>query len=227
MPSTSSSRPLRVAVDVRVEQVERHAAHLHAPDLHRDGHERAVLVSELDDGAHWLGVQRHPRRIVLRVALLLPVGVGQALPEVTLAVEEADTDQRDTEVGRRLEMVAGEHAQAAGVDRQAAVESEFGREVRDPETAVLAAALPPGTTVHLGVDRGTDTREALEIVRCSRARELLVRELRDERRRVVVERREALGIEILEERARAGEPREPEVAGDRAQGLAHGGRAVE
>ena len=172
-------------------------------------------------------MERQPRRVVLRVALLLQVGVVQLLPEVALAVEEADADERNTEVRRRLEVVAGEHAEAAGVDRQAPVEPELRGEVRDPEPPVLTAALPPGAALRLGGDCDADAFEALEIVRRRGACELVVRELRDERGRIVVERREAPGTEILEEPARPGKPAEPEVRGDRAQRVAHGGRAVE
>ncbi len=42
------ARPVRVAVDVRVEQVERHTPDLRTPDLHAHGHERARAVGEVD-----------------------------------------------------------------------------------------------------------------------------------------------------------------------------------
>ena len=44
--------------------------------------------------------------------LLLAVGV-EPLAEVALGVEQADRDERHAEVGRRLEVVAGEDAEAA------------------------------------------------------------------------------------------------------------------
>jgi hypothetical protein len=54
-------------------------------------------------------------RVEVRVALLLPSVRGQRLAEVAVAVEQADPHQRQAEVAGRLEVVAGEHAQATGV----------------------------------------------------------------------------------------------------------------
>jgi hypothetical protein len=60
------------------------------------------------------------------------VAVGaQRLLEVTLAVEQADADEGQPHVAGRLAVVAGQNAEAAGVDRQAFVETEFGAEVGD------------------------------------------------------------------------------------------------
>ena len=39
-----------------------------------------------------------------------------ALVQVAAVVEEADRDQRHAEVAGRLEVIAGEHAQAAGIE---------------------------------------------------------------------------------------------------------------
>ena len=58
-----------------------------------------------------------------------PVGV-EALEEVALGVEQPDGDQRHAQVRRALQVVAGEHAEAARVDRQRLVQAELGREVR-------------------------------------------------------------------------------------------------
>jgi len=220
-------RPFGIAFDVRVEQMERYAPDLHAPGSHGNRNERVGVVRELDRRLDRLRLERQPLRVVLRVELLLQVGVVQPLPEIALAIEQADADERDAEVRRGLEMVAGEHAETSGIDRQAPVEPELRREVRDPEPVVLAAALPPGVALRLGGDGRDDALQALQVVGGRGLCELLVRELRDERGRIVVERREPLGIEILEEVARAGEPAEPEVGGDRAERLSHGGRAVE
>ena len=49
------------------------------------------------------------------VALLLPAVRVQALAEVAHAVHEAYAHQRDAEAARRLQVVAGEHPQTAGV----------------------------------------------------------------------------------------------------------------
>ena len=84
------ARPVGIAVDVGVEQVERDAPDLRAPHLHAHGHERAGVVGELDDRARLLELKRQQRRVVGRIALDLPAGLVELLAEVALAVEEAD-----------------------------------------------------------------------------------------------------------------------------------------
>ena len=118
--------------DVRVEQQERHPSDLGQPDggmddaagkLDGDLDRVAVLVEDPQ--------QRQPGRVVVRVGVLLvAVGVDR-LAEVAMPVEKADADERDGHVGGGLAMVAGQHAQAAGVDAERLVEAELGAEVGD------------------------------------------------------------------------------------------------
>jgi hypothetical protein len=220
-------RPRGIAVDVGVEQVQRNATDLHAPHLDADRYELAGIVCELDDGPHLLEREGQPFRVVLRVALGLPVARVELLPEVALAVEEPEADERNAEVRGRFQMVACEHAEAAGVDREARVEAELAREVGDAEPAVLLPALPPRVAVLLLVELPQDALDALQVHGCRPGREFLVGQLGEKRRRVVGERREPLGVELLEQGARVREPREPEVPRDSAQGLAQGGGVVE
>ncbi len=138
------ARPVGVALDLRVEQVERDAADPHAPDAEPHRHELAVVVGELDDRSHRHELERQAARVVARVALDLPVVLVELLPEVAAAVEEADADERDAELRRRLEVVAGEDAEPAGVDREALVEPELRGEVGDEE--IRAAAPRRATT---------------------------------------------------------------------------------
>ncbi len=58
--------------------------------------------------------------------LLLPAVPGEGLAEVAVPVEQPDADQRDTQVAGRLQMVAGQDAEAAGVLRQGGRDAEFG-----------------------------------------------------------------------------------------------------
>ena len=84
-------------------------------DLVRAGADKGSATAEfdLDDDT---GVDEPERvRVDRGVAFLLPAVGVEALSEVALGVEQADPDQRDTEVGRRLEMVAGEHAETTRV----------------------------------------------------------------------------------------------------------------
>ena len=67
----------------------------------------------------------------LEILFALPAVLVEALQEVSLAVEEADADERDVEIGCALDVIAGEDAEAAGVDGQRLVQAELGREVGD------------------------------------------------------------------------------------------------
>ena len=78
-----------------------------------------------------LGDERQVEEVVLGVALLLPAVHGEVLAEVALAVHQADADERQAEVAGALQVVAGQHAEAAGVDRHALVQAELGAEVGD------------------------------------------------------------------------------------------------
>ena len=114
---------------VGVEQEERHAPDVEAPDLRDDvlgadgDGDRDRLAPVAGDEGHRLalGIGRHPR-------LVLPAGGVDALAEVALAVEQADGDQRQRPVGGLLEDVAGQRPEAAGVDRQRGVDAVLGAE---------------------------------------------------------------------------------------------------
>jgi hypothetical protein len=64
--------------------------------------------------------QRHrqPLGIVVDPVLLLPPGRIQTLPEIPLAVEQANRYQGERLIGCLLDQVAGERAQPARVHRQ-------------------------------------------------------------------------------------------------------------
>jgi len=149
-PVLAVSAVQRVGQQLDVQQVEGHRADVVAPDGGGDG-----LVRQLDlDGdrlAHETGGLRVNRLVVLR----LPARIAQALREVPVAVEEPDADEGEPEVGCGFQMVAGEHPEAAGVDRQARVDGELHAEVRDEEVAVGVRlhAPPPGVVV-CGVEGG-------------------------------------------------------------------------
>ena len=124
--------PRRVLLEVGVEQVQLHAADAHAPDRHEHG-----AVAERHGGDARLAVGRHRRLdrrvgpVQLLVDLLLPAVGREALVEVALRIHEADADERHAEVAGFLAVIAGEHAEAAGVDRQRLVQRELGGEVGD------------------------------------------------------------------------------------------------
>ena len=82
-----------------------------------------------------------------RVGLLLPALARQRLPEVAVPVEQADADDRHAEVAGRLEVVAGQDAEAAGVLRQHRGDAELrarsrrSRRRRRPAPSALVPAV--------------------------------------------------------------------------------------
>ena len=131
-----------VLLDVAVEQQQRHPADLGHQDLRvqraafgqreRDPRRTAVEIQRLD---------RQALRVERRVALQLPAVARERLAEVPGAVEQTDADDRHAEVARRLEVIAGEDAEAAGVLRQHLGDAELRREVGDAGRAALSVLL--------------------------------------------------------------------------------------
>jgi hypothetical protein len=66
----------------------------------------------------------------------LPAFAVDGLAEIALAVEQADGDEGQAQVGGALAVVAGEDAEAAGIDRQAFMEAELGAEIGDQVIAL-------------------------------------------------------------------------------------------
>src|SRR5690606_26788507 len=101
--------------DVAVEKKQRRAADRRAP--HAQEHlalleraDDAQLVARLVERDADRRVRGLDRRVL---GDLLAVAVD-ALVEIALAIHEPDRNERQPDVARRLAMVAGEHAQAAG-----------------------------------------------------------------------------------------------------------------
>ena len=157
--------PVRVSADLGVDQVEGRAADPHAPDAepHRD--ELAAVVRELDHGSHRHELERQPARVGRRVVLDLAIVLVEPLLEVAAAVEEADPDERDAELRRGLEIVAGENAEPAGVDGEALVEPELRGEVGDEEVGRAAPAPPPRLLAAIARQAPLHARQPLQIVR--------------------------------------------------------------
>ncbi len=109
-----------VGLHVAVEQQQRHAPDLGQPQL---GVQHAAVRHahrHLDRPALGTGEQRQrqPVRVQRRVALLLPALGVERLLEVAGPVEQPDADDRHAQVAGRLEVVAGEDPEPAGVLRQ-------------------------------------------------------------------------------------------------------------
>ncbi len=106
---------------VRVEQVEPDSADVGSPDPHRDRD-----VSEVDDDLDPGGVESECVRVDPVVAFLLPSVAVEQLMEVPLGVQQPDADERNAQIGARLEVVAGEHAEPTRVLRERFGDAELG-----------------------------------------------------------------------------------------------------
>ncbi len=128
-----------VLLHVGVQQQQRHAADLGDPDLggqRRLGRQRRPSARRDPDPDRGAGRvpqqgQRQPVGVAGRVPLGLPALGRQRLGEVPVPVQQADADQRDAQVAGRLQVVAGQDAQPAGVLRQRRGDAVLGREVGD------------------------------------------------------------------------------------------------
>ena len=182
--------------------------------LDADGDGAAVLRRRRPD--------RQRRGVDVEVLLLLAHLVVEALPEVALVVVEADADQRDAEVGGRLDVIAGQDAEAARVDRQRLVQPELGREVGDrPRPQHAGVALAPGVArpevfleAAVGVVDAAVQRQLRGALVDGRDRQLL-----QQRDRIVPETAPQAGIEVAEQAGRVLVPAPPQVAGQAAQAL--------
>jgi hypothetical protein len=90
-----------------------------------DAHPERLAVRTLDPA------ERQPREVVIRIrVLLVTIGVDR-LVEIAVAIHQPDPDERQGHVGRRLGVVAGEHAKTARIDPERLVEPVLRAEVGD------------------------------------------------------------------------------------------------
>ena len=205
---------LGVLLDRRVEQVERDAADLGPPE---SGQERRAGQVDLDGVAldrregHGVGVEGD-------VALLLPAVAVELLAEVAVGVEEADADQGDAEGAGRLEVVAGEHAEAARVLGEGLGDAELGREVGDrPQRGV--ASLEPTVGLEVALQVVVDfAEEGHEGAVVGELLEAVAPDLAEEADGILAGGLPALGVDPPEKVLGPLVPRPAQVHGERLQG---------
>ena len=117
--------------NVGVEKIEAATSHGESPDAHED-----ITIGQLDTNAQLASVavvndlEGHRREICPREDDLLLALRVEELTEVTVAVEERDTDERHRDIAGTLDVVSSEDSEPTRVNRQALVEPELHREVR-------------------------------------------------------------------------------------------------
>ena len=129
-----------IAFHVRIEQEQIAASNCHPPDFGMNG-----AAARLDLH-HYRPAVFADRRfhgqlgdVGCKIFFLLPTVAIQALAEISLAVKQADADQRNAEIGRALDMVAGQDAEPAGIDGKRFVQCRIPRKNTPP---ARAAKLP-------------------------------------------------------------------------------------
>ena len=137
-----------------------------------------------------------------------------------MLVEEADADERDAEVGGRLEVVAGEDAEAAGVLRERLGDAELGREVGDqPQRAGALAGLEPAGLGQVALELGVHlVEEAQEAGVGGQGVEALGRDEAEEPDGIVDRRVPLLGVDPAEQVAGLLVPAPAQVHGQRLEG---------
>ena len=211
-----------VLLDVGVEQQQRHPADLRDPDLrpegravgqgHGDPHRRALLVPQQR--------QRQAVRVLRRVALRLPALGRQRLREVAVPVEQAHADQGHAEIAARLQVIAGQDAQAARVLRQRGGDAVLGREVRHARrlSGQVRVSLIPARAVQvvrqltLGL-----VQPVQEPAVAGQAGQALGRDLGQQRNRLLADALPSVRIDRGEQVQRLGMPRPAQIQHQPAQ----------
>ena len=206
---------------VRVEEQEGRPADPHAPDQEVDvplgdahGHDRG------DAGRRREDLDREVERIDDGIALLLPGVRREHLPEEALPVEDPDPDERHAEVARGLQVVAGQDAEAARVDREHLGEAELGAEVRDAVAPGGEGGDPRarGRSGVLGREGGRGLLDACDVVRIRGERREPRRVHHPQEQNGISRAMPLLRIELAKESARMRPPRPPHVAGEVGEG---------
>ena len=121
----------RVSLHIRIQQQQVAASNFEPPHLGLDAAAPRMNFHQ-DRLAVWSNGRLHGQMIDIGLQVLfpLPAALIQSLQKVALPVEQAHSNQRNVQIGCALDMVATQHAQSAGIDRQRFVQSKLGGEIR-------------------------------------------------------------------------------------------------
>ena len=212
----------RVALHIRVHQIERDAPDLNAPDFRIDRASRQVHVDQ-----HRLALGIHSRgggdfrEVELLVEGFLGSVAGDALGEVALGIEKAHADERQAQIAGLFAVVAAENTQTATVDGQGLVQAELRAEIGDGGSIPFTVGAPvPGVggRVHIGVEVGQDCGEAGQPFCVGRGlvEQLLARPTQ-KAHRVLVDGPPQFRVQRGKERLGVGVPAPPEIVGQLLQ----------
>ncbi|OPZ97884.1 MAG: hypothetical protein BWY71_01450 [Planctomycetes bacterium ADurb.Bin412] len=142
-----------VAAHVGIQQIQIHAAYEDPPDLHHH-----IPVSDIDMKTDRPSVfpqhqpDGHIVKVIFRIRFLLPAVRVQILLKIPLPVEQSDADQRQAQIAGTFEVITGENAQTAGINRQAFVQSELRTEIgyRSRLLFVIDGVIP-ARPAHVGI----------------------------------------------------------------------------
>jgi hypothetical protein len=106
---------------------------------------------------------RQVEGIVVGIGLALPSAGIEHLAKIALLIEQPDARDRDAEIARGLEIVAGEDAEAAGIERKRFAQPELHAEVRHAaESPALVRRLVPGPRVEITRALFRDPRQLVD-----------------------------------------------------------------
>ena len=216
----------RVGFNVGIEQEEIAAPDGDAPNFSVNG-AAAGIDTNLDGTAVFADgdFQRKLVHVGDEIFFLLPAAAVEALAEISLAVEEADADEGNAEVGSAFNMVAGEHAEAAGIDRQRFMDAEFGGEIGDGRGAQHAgvARSPGAVGLQIFLQAAVGVVDAAVQNQFGRAGfELGQREFGEQRNGILIQLAPAERIEIAEKADGVMVPAPPKVASQSPKALLRG-----
>src|SRR5207247_6342632 len=122
----------RVLRQIRVDEIQIDSSHTDLPDQGGDG---PAVHFDLDlarrTGRRHSLLDRGIQSIEGHVLSLLPAFRSDPLSEVALGIHESYPHNGNSQITGLLAVIARQDAQPAAVNRNRAVESEFGRKIRD------------------------------------------------------------------------------------------------
>src|ERR1700693_1875796 len=203
---------------IGVEKIEGDAANGNAPDT-RGNFAAGQIDFNFDVGDELHG---EDMEVIFFEGFLLPASGIEVLAKISFLVEQANGDERESQIAGGFEVIAGEYAQASGKDGKAFGDAKFERKIGDEHVGDVAVfALEPGALAgEIGVEAFRDTVEMGEegIVEGSGFEDGLF-DAAEESHRIAAHSFPQIAIETAEKINSGMIPGPAEIVGDWEQGL--------